>query len=109
VAGLTHALTDLADFPTGELGEKCAPGPRRRAASRYGSSRRRRSSPARNRDAAAHSGGIVNLDGRGMLVVSVARRLGSEGPLPTYCAARFNGAGPKKGALGRPVREMLDC
>jgi hypothetical protein len=26
-------------------------------------------------------GGIVNLDGRGMLLVSVARRLGSEGPL----------------------------
>jgi hypothetical protein len=31
--------------------------------------------------------GIVNLDGRGMLLVSVARRLGSEGPLLTYCAA----------------------
>jgi len=31
--------------------------------------------------------GIVNLDGRGMLVVSVARRLGSEGPLLAYCAA----------------------
>jgi hypothetical protein len=30
--------------------------------------------------------GIVNLDGRGMLVVSVARRLGSEGPLLAYCA-----------------------
>ena len=36
---------------------------------------------------------------RGMLVVSVARRLGSEGPLPTYCAARSNRAGPEKGAL----------
>jgi hypothetical protein len=31
--------------------------------------------------------GIVNLTARGMLVVSVARRLGSEGPLPAYCAA----------------------
>ena len=31
--------------------------------------------------------GIVNLDGRGMLVVSVAQRLGSEGPLLAYCAA----------------------
>ena len=33
------------------------------------------------------SGGIVNLTARGMLVVSVARRLGSEGPLLAYCAA----------------------
>ena len=33
--------------------------------------------------------GIVNLDGRGMLVVSVARRLGSEGPLLAYRAARL--------------------
>ena len=32
-------------------------------------------------------GGIVNLAARGMLVVSVARRLGSEGPLLAYCAA----------------------
>ena len=32
-------------------------------------------------------GGIVNLAAHGMLVVSVARRLGSEGPLPAYCAA----------------------
>jgi hypothetical protein len=31
--------------------------------------------------------GIVNLAARGMLVVSVARRLGSEGPLLAYCAA----------------------
>ena len=31
--------------------------------------------------------GIVNLDGRGMLVMSVARRLGSEGPLLAYCGA----------------------
>jgi len=31
--------------------------------------------------------GIVNLDSRGMLVVSVARRLRSEGPLLAYCAA----------------------
>jgi hypothetical protein len=30
---------------------------------------------------------IVNLAARGMLVVSVARRLGSEGPLLAYCAA----------------------
>jgi len=46
------------------------------------------------------SAGIVNLDGRGMLVVSVARRLGSESPLLAYGAARFNRAGPQKGALG---------
>jgi hypothetical protein len=44
-------------------------------------------------------GGVVNLAARGMLVVSVARRLGSEGPLPTYFAARSNRAGPEKGAL----------
>jgi hypothetical protein len=31
--------------------------------------------------------GNVNLDGRDMVVVSVARRLGSEGPLLAYCAA----------------------
>jgi hypothetical protein len=31
--------------------------------------------------------GIVNLAARGMLVVSVARRLGSEGPLLAYYAA----------------------
>ena len=31
--------------------------------------------------------GIVNLAARGMLVVSVARRLGSEGPLLAYCGA----------------------
>ena len=31
--------------------------------------------------------GIVNLDGCGMLVVSLARRLGSENPLLAYCAA----------------------
>ena len=43
--------------------------------------------------------GIVNLAARGMLVVSVARRLGSKGPLPTYCHARSNRAGPEKGAL----------
>ena len=45
-------------------------------------------------------GGIVNLAARGMLVVSVARRIGSGGPLLAYCAARSNRAGPKKGALG---------
>jgi hypothetical protein len=44
--------------------------------------------------------GIVNLAARGMLVVSVARRLGSEGPLLAYCAACSNRAGPQKGALG---------
>jgi hypothetical protein len=48
--------------------------------------------------------GIVNLDGRGMLVVWVARRLGSEVRF-AYYAARFklpalNRAGPQKGALG---------
>jgi hypothetical protein len=31
--------------------------------------------------------GVVNLAARGMLVVSVARRLGSEGPLPAYYVA----------------------
>jgi hypothetical protein len=31
--------------------------------------------------------GIVNLATRGMLGMSVARRLGSEGPLLAYCAA----------------------
>ena len=40
--------------------------------------------------------GVVNLAARGMLVVSVARRLGSEGPLRTYCAARSNLAGAGK-------------
>jgi hypothetical protein len=44
--------------------------------------------------------GIVNLAARGMLVVSPARRLGSEGPLLAYRAAPLNGAGPQKGALG---------
>ena len=43
---------------------------------------------------------IVNLAARGMLVVSVAWRLRSEGPLLAYCAARSNRAGPQKGALG---------
>ena len=42
---------------------------------------------------------IVNLAARGMFVVSVARRPGSENPLPAYCAARSNRAGPEKGAL----------
>jgi hypothetical protein len=36
--------------------------------------------------------GIVNLSGRGMLVVSVARQLGS--------GTRSGRAGPEKGALG---------
>jgi plasmid maintenance system antidote protein VapI len=44
--------------------------------------------------------GIVNLASRGMLILSVARCLGSEGPLLAYCVARSNGAGPQKGALG---------
>jgi len=39
--------------------------------------------------------GIVNLAARGMLVLSVARWLGSEGPLLAYCASRSNGAGPQ--------------
>jgi hypothetical protein len=34
-----------------------------------------------------HLSSIVNLAPRGMLVVSVARRLGSERPLLAYCAA----------------------
>ena len=41
--------------------------------------------------------GIVNLAARGMLAVSVARRIGSRGPLLAYCAAHSNGAGPQKG------------
>ena len=41
----------------------------------------------RREEAAPGLTGIVNLDGRGMLVVSVARRLGSEGPLLAHCAA----------------------
>ena len=42
--------------------------------------------------------GIVNLSGRGMLVVSVARQLGSEESFARllYCPR----AGPEKGALG---------
>ena len=47
-----------------------------------------------------HGARIVNLAARGMLVVSVARRLGSESPLLAYCAAPSNRAGPQKGALG---------
>jgi len=42
--------------------------------------------------------GIVNLAAGGMLVVSAAQRLGSECPLPTYCAAHFEGAGAKRRA-----------
>ena len=42
--------------------------------------------------------GIVNLAARGMLVVSVAQRLGSEGPLLADCAARSNRAGSQKGS-----------
>ena len=51
-------------------------------------------------EAAMSLGGIVNLDGRGMLVVSVARRLGSEVRLLAYYAARFKPSGAAKGALG---------
>jgi hypothetical protein len=40
--------------------------------------------------------GIVDLSGRGMLVVSVARQLGSGTPLLAYHAARPSGAGPGK-------------
>ena len=40
--------------------------------------------------------GIVNVAARGMLVVSVARRLGSEGPLLAYCAAALTERGRKK-------------
>ena len=36
---------------------------------------------------ALRASGIVNLAARGMLVASVARRLGSESPLLAYCAA----------------------
>jgi hypothetical protein len=43
---------------------------------------------------------IVNLDGRGMLVVSVARRLGSQVRLLAHCATRFKPSGAAKGALG---------
>jgi hypothetical protein len=44
--------------------------------------------------------GIVNLDGRGMLVVSVAQRLGSDGPLLADCAVPLQSSGPQKGAPG---------
>ena len=40
--------------------------------------------------------GIVNLHGRGVLLVSVARRLGSEGPLLAYCAAPISPSGAAK-------------
>ena len=43
--------------------------------------------------------GIVNLAARGMLLVSVAQRLGSERPLPAHCDAHSKGAGQQKGAL----------
>jgi hypothetical protein len=46
------------------------------------------------------AGGIVNLAARGMLVLSVARWLGSEGPLLAYCVARSNGAGLEKRRSG---------
>jgi len=40
--------------------------------------------------------GIVNLAARGMLVVSVARRLGSGGPLLAYCPAPLQPSGAAK-------------
>jgi len=43
--------------------------------------------------------GIVNLAARDMLVVSVTQRLGSERPLPAYCATHSKGAGQQNGAL----------
>ena len=42
---------------------------------------------SRKRRGPMPASGIVNLAARGMVVVSVARRLGSEGPLLAYCAA----------------------
>ena len=53
----------------------------RRITAASGSGFAQRSQPIKKR-----LDGIVNLDGRGMLVVSVARRLGSEGPLLAYFA-----------------------
>jgi len=49
--------------------------------------RRRSANSARRAWQALRRRGIVNLAARGMLVVSVARPLGSEGPLLAYCAA----------------------
>jgi hypothetical protein len=46
------------------------------------------------------SAAVLSSYGRGMLVVSVARRLGSEGRLLAYCAAPLQPSGPQKGALG---------
>jgi hypothetical protein len=40
--------------------------------------------------------GVVNLAARGMLVVSVARRLGSEGPLPATVLPALTKRGRKK-------------
>jgi hypothetical protein len=51
------------------------------------------------RIARATPDGIVNLAARGMLVVSVALRLGSEGPVPAYRAAPLKQSGAGKGAL----------
>jgi hypothetical protein len=48
--------------------------------------------------------GIVNLDGRGMLVVSVARRLGPEVRLLADYATRFK---PSGGAKRRPGSAKL--
>ena len=45
--------------------------------------------------------GIVNLLGRGMLVVSEARQLGPGTPFLAYCAAPLSRAGPEKGAWVR--------
>ena len=47
--------------------------------------------------------GIVNLSGRGMLLVSVARQLGSGNAFARLLCYRSSRAGPEKGALG-PLR-----
>jgi hypothetical protein len=44
---------------------------------------------------------IVNLSGRGMLVVSVARQLGRGTPLIAYYVAPLKPSGAGKGTLGR--------
>jgi hypothetical protein len=46
------------------------------------------------------SAGIVNLSGRGMLVVSVARQLGSGNPFARLLCCPLKPSGAGKGALG---------
>jgi SOS response associated peptidase (SRAP) len=53
----------------------------------------------RRQGVAVGADGTVNLAGRGMLVVSVTQRLGSERSSPAYCVAHSKGAGQQKGAL----------